>query len=576
MTQATIPSWSISRIQVYEQCAYRAKLSWLDKIPDLQPKTAADRGSQIHQEAEDYVKRKGLFTHNLRFFEVDFAALRRHADQGRVICEEEWGFDRDWRVCSWRGAWLRLKCDAVCHLSPSHAVVIDYKGLERSTLIPTPNGWTTMGEIRVGDELFAQDGSVCRVTGKSQIKNLPCYEIKFDDNTIVRCDNEHLWALHDGSVIPVTDLKIGDHINVAKPIRLPAVDLPIDPYVFGLWLADGKHTSSEITKPDEFIWEEIQRQGYELGVMQNTQTRTQTIKGIRAKLIELNVLGNKHIPQIYMRASFEQRLALLQGIMDGDGSVNKIRKQVVLNTTNPDLAKQYHELVLSLGQRANLGDTLGKGFGKICVVYWITFRPNGITPFRLPRKAEACREFGPGRSATRRVKSVTEIASVETQCIAVDSKDHTFLCTEKFLPTHNTGKRFGNEVKHAIQLQLYALCALIRYSELEQVTCELWYLDQNELAGFTMRRSQMGKYLKMFDSKGRKFTEDTVFKPNPNVESCKYCPYHPSKQNECQFGVIVTQQGNVVRQLKPPHQFEEKKLDVAGEKKKAALLARLK
>lgn len=266
MTQATIPSWSISRIQVYEQCAYRAKLSWLDKIPDLQPKTAADRGSQIHQEAEDYVKGKGLFTHNLRFFEVDFAALRRHADQGRVICEEEWGFDRDWRVCSWRGAWLRLKCDAVCHLSSSHAVVIDYK----------------------------------------------------------------------------------------------------------------------------------------------------------------------------------------------------------------------------------------------------------------------------------------------------------------------SGKRFGNEVKHAIQLQLYALCALIRYPELEQVTCELWYLDQNELASFTMRRSQMGKYLKMFDSKGRKFTEDTVFKPNPNVESCRYCPYHPSKQANCEHGVIVTQQGNIVRQLKPPRlQLPEKKLTVVEEQKRAALLKRL-
>lgn len=266
MNQKTIPSWSISRVNVYEQCAYRAALQWRDKIPDLQPKTAADRGSQIHQEAEDYVTGKGSFTPNLRYFKVDFDALKRHAEQGRVVCEEEWGFDRNWQVTSWKTAWLRLKCDAVCFLDPTHAVVIDYK----------------------------------------------------------------------------------------------------------------------------------------------------------------------------------------------------------------------------------------------------------------------------------------------------------------------TGKRFGNEVKHAIQLQLYALCALIRYPEIEQVTCELWYLDQNELASFTMKRSQMSKYLKLFDQKGRKFTEDTVFKPNPNVESCKYCPYHPSKQANCEYGVIVTQQGNVVRQIKPPRpQLAERKLSVAEEQKRAALLKRL-
>ena len=259
MSKATIPSWSISRVTVYEQCAYRAKLQWLDRIPDLQPKTAADRGTQIHQEAEDYVTGKAAQTHNLRFFVNDFNALRLHADQGRVICEEEWGFDRNWRVSGWREAWLRLKCDAVCHLSPEHAVVIDYK----------------------------------------------------------------------------------------------------------------------------------------------------------------------------------------------------------------------------------------------------------------------------------------------------------------------TGKRFGNEVKHAIQLQLYALCALIRYPDIDKVTCELWYLDQNELASFTMHRKQMSKYLRLFDEKGRKFTEDTVFKPNPNIESCRYCPYHPDKQGDCKYGVIVTQQGKLVQPNKP--KLPEKPLDA----KRKALLERL-
>jgi RecB family exonuclease len=127
MAQTTIPSWSISRIQVFEQCQYRAKLQWLDKIPDLQPHTAADRGSAIHLEAENYVQGQGDFTHNLRHFETDLAALKKHYAEGRVTVEEEWAFDRDWNVTDWKAGWLRLKCDAVCHLSASHVVVIDHK-----------------------------------------------------------------------------------------------------------------------------------------------------------------------------------------------------------------------------------------------------------------------------------------------------------------------------------------------------------------------------------------------------------------------------------------------------------------
>lgn len=551
----TIPSWSISRVQVFEQCQWRAKLQWLDKLPDLQPKTAADRGTAIHQEAEDYVRSKIPLTNNLRHFAVDLAALQKHHAQGRVTCEEEWAYDRDWKVTDWRSGWLRLKCDAVCHIDRSHVVVIDYKGLERSTLIPTPTGWTTMGEIRVGEELFASDGSICKVTGKSQVKRLPCYRITFDDATTVVCDEEHLWALDDGRVIPVTELTTFDRINVARPLQLGAQDLPIDPYVFGLWLAEGSKKSADITNGDDFIWEEVERLGYELGVDQNRNTerncRTHTIKGVRHHLVDMNVFWNKHIPEIYMRSSFEQRLALLQGIMDGDGHANKTRKQVVLQSANPELSKQYLELALSLGQRAIRSEVKTFCHNYIGKAYPVSFRPNGIMPFRLPRKVEVAKDFGLGRSGFRRVTSVENIPTVETQCIAVDSPDHTFLCTEHFIPTHNTGKRFGNEIKHAVQLQLYAVCALIRYPEVDTVTCELWYVDQNELASFTLNRSQLAKYLAIFDRMGRKFTETFNFKPNPNVISCKYCPYHPDRQNQCVYGTVVNQQGRMVRPNKP-------------------------
>jgi hypothetical protein len=537
------PTWSFSRLLVFEQCPYHYKLQHLDRIPDLQPKTAADRGTAIHQEAEDYVTGKSPITHNLRHFVPDLTALAKHHNQGRVICEEEWGFDHNWAPCEWKLAWLRLKCDAVCWLAQNHLVVVDYKGLERSTLIPTPTGWTTMGEIRVGEELFASDGSICKVTGKSEVKHLSCYRITFDDASTVICDEEHLWALDDGQIVPVTELTKYDRINTAKPIQLPEQELPIEPYIFGLWLAEGNKKSAEITNGDDFIWSEIERLGYKLGVNQNRNTnrncRTHTIRDIRQHLLDLDVFWNKHIPEIYMRSSFEQRLALLQGIMDGDGHANKTRNQVVLQSADPNLSKQYLELILSLGQRATRTECKTFCHNFIGKAYPVSFRPNGIMPFRLPRKVEIAKNFGPGRSGFRRITSVENVPSVETQCIAVDSTDRTFLCTEHFIPTHNTGKRFGNEIKHARQLQLYALCALIRYPNIEQVTCELWYLDQNELASFTMHRKQLSKYLKTFDRDGRSVTECQRFDPRPNLDSCRYCPYHADRQGECAYGVTA-------------------------------------
>lgn len=244
-----LTSWSFSKLMVFEDCPYRAKLQWLDKVPDTTPRPAADRGTQIHQEAEDYVTGKGHFTNNLRHFEKDLTALAAHHTAGRVICEEEWGFDRDWQVTDWKRAWLRLKCDVVCHLTPAHVAVVDYK----------------------------------------------------------------------------------------------------------------------------------------------------------------------------------------------------------------------------------------------------------------------------------------------------------------------TGKRFGNELKHAQQLQLYSLCSLIRYPKIQKTTNELWYLDQNELASFELSRAQLSRYLKLFDKRGRAMTEETKFLPKANIVSCKYCPYAPHKQGDCKYGINVEKIAEQQRAKEQPMNFVKPK-----------------
>lgn len=111
-------------------------------------------------------------------------------------------------------------------------------------------------------------------------------------------------------------------------------------------------------------------------------------------------------------------------------------------------------------------------------------------------------------------------------------------------PTHavvvdyKTGKRFGNEIKHGQQLELYALSSLIRYPEVEHVTCELWYLDFDEIARLDVTRDSFKRLLKAYDRRFHRMTSAKEFPPSPNLESCRYCPYHPVRgTGDCKVGV---------------------------------------
>lgn len=91
---------------------------------------------------------------------------------------------------------------------------------------------------------------------------------------------------------------------------------------------------------------------------------------------------------------------------------------------------------------------------------------------------------------------------------------------------YKTGKKWGNEIKHGEQLQLYMLTAFLRYPDLEEVHTELWYFDQNEVTHQTMTRTQALRFKSNFDRRGRAITTCVDFKPNPNRFSCKWCFYH--------------------------------------------------
>jgi len=336
--------------------------------------------------------------------------------------------------------------DLITELPDRTIEVIDWKGLPVGTLIPTVEGWKTMGDLTTDDIVFDKDGNQTRVLAKSEKSFKKCYQIYFDDKTNVICDEEHLWMLDDGSVVPITKLKEGNKIDVAKPIQIDNIDLPVDPYVFGLWLGDGRNRSGEITSEDSFIFDEINRRGYEIGINQEKRYdhESRTVLGLTTKLKALGVINNKHIPSIYLRSSYTQRLDLLRGLMDSDGNANPKRKQAIFTTCNKILSDNVKELLFSLGQRVNQSIIhRSTNFKEDITIYPLAFRPIDINPFLLPRKAElVSSEWGHGRSSKRTIKTIIMLSTtLETQCIMVDSPTNTYLCTENMIPTHNTGQR---------------------------------------------------------------------------------------------------------------------------------------
>jgi len=134
MTQLT--TWSYSRLADFEQCPLRAKLKYIDKIPEpvrpLPPgksEHANDRGTRVHTAAELFVQKPIELAPELNSFREEMLRLRELYKKGKVSLEGEWGMDRDWMPTSYSGpkTWLRLKLDAFVQLTPKVGVVIDYK-----------------------------------------------------------------------------------------------------------------------------------------------------------------------------------------------------------------------------------------------------------------------------------------------------------------------------------------------------------------------------------------------------------------------------------------------------------------
>ena len=367
-------------------------------------------------------------------------------------------------------------------------LLTDYKALDRNTPLATPDGWTTMGAVGVGDQVFGTDGQPVMVTAKSEVHMNRCYRVTFDDTTSIVCDEGHLWQVrsgypshpaHRGAVLRTDELArevrsqiTGQHhwqITMPGPLQLPMQLLPIDPYVYGCWLGDGYRGSGVITGIDEELFDLIQARGYYVGEPHGTAAKTPTrnVFGLRHELYLSGLLGHREVPQIYLRGSIEQRVDLLRGLMDTDGSWNTTRNQAVLSTVNKVTAETVYELVTTLGERPLINTAQGHGFGKDVTVYQVTWRPRLHNPFALSRKAGKVK-LSNGRVWRRVITSIEPTLTVPTQCITVDAADGCYLAGAQMVPTHNTrrepltakGEAQMPYGETALQLAAYRHCEL--------------------------------------------------------------------------------------------------------------------
>lgn len=368
------------------------------------------------------------------------------------------------------------------------------------TPIATPDGWSSMSQLKAGDRVFGTKGQVCTVLGGSEMhEGRPCYRLTFDDGSSVVADAGHVWWVHrrggcghgrgcrcktsqgwqPRKTADLIDVRQRDgaftyHVPATQPIELPERNLPIDPYVLGLWLGDGDSTNATISAGQADV-DEIEsaircagyavtrcavRSGFApllyITFLESRPSGCGAVAGapqnysVVGELRGLGLLRNKHIPSMYLRASLAQRLALLQGLMDADGHVMRGGYCTFVNTSEA-IVEGVAELLRSLGCPPSVRwrrDTRKESYKAVAKV---NFQCD-LQVFRLARKRE---RLVPRRSsAARAIVSVEPVASVPVRCIAVDSDDHLFLAGRGMVPTHNTHWHTLARLKQAHQTMM--------------------------------------------------------------------------------------------------------------------------
>ena len=336
------------------------------------------------------------------------------------------------------------------------------------TPILTPNGFVNMGDLKVGDVIFGADGKKTNITYITEtMYNKKMYDVKFSNGETITACEDHLWnvsttdwvrwnkkirTLSTKEIIPLMEM-LGNRskpsrvfINHCETLEFDKVDLPFNPYLVGLWLGDGDTARNRLThdKKDHEFYKSVLLDDISDFIIDARKENCGNSKiNFNNKLFLKN--GIKYIPEEYLRSSVEQRLELLQGLMDSDGTADRNGSCLQFYNTNKDLIDGVRFILSSLGIKSTV-KVIEKTYqyngeiktGKPC--YVVQFKTKKYDMFKLPRKLnnQYKGEHEHPKNTRIYIESITEVDTVPCRCLQVDNKDHLFLCGKTLIPTHNT------------------------------------------------------------------------------------------------------------------------------------------
>lgn len=346
------------------------------------------------------------------------------------------------------------------------------KALRVDQPVLTPTGWRPISELTIGDPIIGRDGLTYEVSGVYPQGVRPLYELLFSDGVTVIADAEHRWLVQlnrrrdrglPGEVLTTAEIlergvtrPAGGarwFLPMPEPIKLPEAELPLDPWLLGLLLGDGTLCGTvTVTTADAPIVDRVRSLVEPMGVVVEANTSNpfgyrlggrQTMPGRRGfwnpvvdALRSVGLRGvrshKKFVPHTYKFASADQRLEVLRGLLDADGSrAHGDAAEYV--TTSPELAEDVRWLVQSLGGTATLVEK--KTARRLAHRMRIKL-PAHLVPFSLKRKGAGWCD-GARVTPFRAIRAITPVEPGEAVCISVTAPDHLYLTTG-CVPTHNS------------------------------------------------------------------------------------------------------------------------------------------
>lgn len=358
------------------------------------------------------------------------------------------------------------------------------KDLLLSEKVLTPRGWVKNEDLSVGDQVIGSDGYPTRIVSTVDVPDTQQYRIHFKDRSWVDCGADHLWEVWFKStggrsrdkVICAENLYLEQekrghlrqgngpsagykyYIPLVEPVHFSQEDaIPCDAYTVGAFIANGSTTTGipRLTTHDQDrdeILDLINVYGCRVS-LENRPTNadrmifatpgsgyTEGSNPLAARLREAGIWGirtlDKRIPERYLRAPVEDRLALLRGLMDGDGHFQKSNNSAIYSTSSSDLVEDLMDLVRGLGGYCTVTEFDRDDDPAHHTEYHVMVNLGDVCPFSLSRKAMAWKprtNQKPRRSITR----VEKLGHGAGRCISVDAPDHLFV-TKDYILTHNS------------------------------------------------------------------------------------------------------------------------------------------